>query len=139
LTVWAVELGPETALDEAKGTLALLDDALEFTPLAEGSAPLRIELSTIAKVRRLRGSPVLMVLHADGPNTRRIAFYFAQPPPLGVLLGHTTDRPAGLAAFRNPKRRARRENAGYLGVTNRQKKTLLTEWVRAVRAAAGKA
>jgi hypothetical protein len=28
---------------------------------------------------------------------------------------------------------------GYLGVTNREKKGLITEWVRAVRAAAGTA
>jgi len=32
-----------------------------------------------------------------------------------------------------------RDNVGYLGMTNREKKALLTEWVRAVRTAAGTA
>ncbi len=50
---------------------------------------------------------------ASGP--RRTAFYFVQPPPLSALLGTTVERPSGLAAFRNPKRKARRDNVGYLG------------------------
>jgi hypothetical protein len=82
-----------------------------------------------------------MVVHGRGADTRRTAFYFAQPPPLGVLTGQTTERPqgGGLATFRNPRRRARRDNLGYLGVVNRQKKALVSDWVRAVRAAAGPA
>jgi hypothetical protein len=45
------------------------------------------------------------------------------------------ERPSGLGAFRSPKRRARRDNVNYLGVTNRDKKAVLSEWVRAVREA----
>jgi hypothetical protein len=74
---------------------------------------------------------------ASGP--RRTAFYFVQPPPLSAIIGTKVERPSGLAAFRNPKRKARRDNVGYLGLTNREKKALLTEWVGAVRAATGAA
>jgi hypothetical protein len=133
--VWAVELGPETALDERKGTLALEADALVFTPAVEGRPGIRIPLEEIAKVRRLRGSPVLMVARRLEGTTRRTAFYFAQPPPLGVMLGRQEDRRAGLAALRNPKRRARRENVTYLGLVNRDTKPALAEWARAIRAA----
>lgn len=135
-TVWAVELGPETRPEDVKGTLVLDEDHLAFSPADEAHASFRIPLASITKVRRLRGSPVLMVVHRTEAAPRRTAFYFAQPPPLGVLLGQqTTERPVGLGAFRNPKRRARRDNVGYLGVTNREKKALLSEWVREVRAA----
>jgi hypothetical protein len=137
VTVWAVELGPETALDDTKGTLELEGDALVFTPAVEGRGGIRIPLEQISRIRRLRGSPVLMVSRsAEGP-TRRTAFYFAQPPPLGVLLGKQEDHRPGLAGFRNPRRRARKENAQYLGTVNRDRRAVLTEWVRAVRAGAG--
>jgi hypothetical protein len=140
VTVWAVELGPETAKDDVKGTLVLEGDALAFAPADEAHTTVRIPLVSVSKVRRLRGSPVLMVVHGAREASRRTAFYFAQPPPLGALLGQEQmERPRGLEAFRNPKRRARRDNVGYLGVTNREKKAVLTEWVRAVRAALGTA
>jgi hypothetical protein len=138
VTVWAVELGQHTAPDEVKGTLALVDDALAFAPEDPTRTPRRIPLGSIGKVRRLRGSPVLVVMHAEGTSSRRTAFYFVEPPPLGVVLGRQpADRSAGLASLRNPKRKARRDNVGYLGVTNREKKAVLSEWVRAVREAVG--
>jgi hypothetical protein len=137
VTAWAVQLTKGAAQDDVKGTLELQDDALAFSP-ADAHPDLRIPLVTISKVRRLRGSPVLMVVYGTPEGAKRTAFYFAQPPPLGVLLGQDPlDRPRGLEAFRSPKRRARRDNVGYLGVTNRQKKDLLMEWVRAVRVAIG--
>lgn len=137
ITVWAVELEKEAALEEVRGTLQLEDGALVFTPRAEGRTVSRIPLSNVARVRRLRGSPVLMVFHASADGERRTAFYFAQPPPIGAYIGDTPERPQGLSlsAFRSPKRKARRDNVGYLGVMNREKKAMLTEWVRAVRAA----
>jgi hypothetical protein len=138
VTVWAVELGPEVPPEEIKGALALESDALWFAPGTEGHPRSAIALGSISKVRRLRGSPVMMVTHGRGADMRRTAFYFAQPPPLGGVTGRTTEPPAsGLAAFRNPRRKARRDNLGYLGVANREKKVLVSEWVRAVRAAAG--
>lgn len=140
VTVWAVELGPGMAQDDVKGTLSLEGEALSFEPADESHPVFKIGLDRVSKVRRLRGSPILMVVHATQEGSRKTAFYFAQPPPLGVLLGQQPiERPRGLEAFRNPKRRARRDNAGYLGVTNREKKAQITEWVRAVREGAGAA
>jgi hypothetical protein len=136
VTVWAVDLAKGIEPDEIKGTLELSDAALLFSPLDETRPALRIPLTDIVKVRRLRGSPVLMVDRTMPTGPRRTAFYFAQPPPLNALLGTATpERPAGLAAFRSPKRKARRDNVNYLGLTNREKKQTLAEWVRAVREA----
>lgn len=140
VTVWVVELGPTTAQDDVKGTLALEPDALAFSPADETLPGMRIPLSSVKKIRRLRGSPVMMVVHGAPEAVRRTAFYFAQPPPLGALLGREPlERPRGLEAFRNPKRRARRDNVGYLGATNREKKAVVAEWVRTVRATLGTA
>jgi hypothetical protein len=133
--VWAVELAKGVEPDEIKGTLELSETALLFTPLDETRTGLRIALTDIRKVRRLRGSPVLMVERTMPAGSRRTAFYFAQPPPLNALLGTRPERPSGLAAFRSPKRKARRDNVNYLGLTNREKKQTLAEWVRAVREA----
>ena len=133
--MWAVELGKDVEPDEIKGTLELSDAALLFTPLDEARPGVRIALTDILKVRRLRGSPVLMVERTIAAGPRRTAFYFAQPPPLNALLGTTPERPTGLAAFRSPKRKARRDNVNYLGLANREKKETLAEWVRAVREA----
>ena len=135
VTVWAVELAKDVEPDEIKGTLELSGAALLFTPLDEARPGLRIALTDMVKVRRLRGSPVLMVERTIATGPRRTAFYFAQPPPLNALLGTTPERPSGLAAFRSPKRKARRDNVNYLGLTNREKKETLEEWVRAVREA----
>lgn len=135
MTAWAVELAKGVEPDEIKGTLKLSDAALLFTPLDEHRPALRIALTDILKVRRLRGSPVLMVERTAATGSPRTAFYFAQPPPLNALLGTAPERPSGLAAFRSPKRKARRDNVNYLGLTNREMKQTLAEWVRAVREA----
>jgi hypothetical protein len=135
VTVWAVELEKDARLDEVKGTLELVTDALLFTPRAEGQPATQFPLAAIDKVRRLRGSPVLMIEFTTGGRPRRTAFYFVQPPPLAALRGEPMERPAGLAGFRNPKRKARRDNVGYLGATNRMKKAQLNEWVREIRSA----
>ena len=115
------------------------DDLLLFSPNDEARPPIRIALHDVAKVRRLRGSPVLMVERSTSSGAHKTAFYFAQPPPLATLLGAPVEKPGGLAAFRNPKRKARRDNVGYLGLMNREKKAALSEWVRAVKAGVSKA
>jgi hypothetical protein len=71
--VWAVELAKDVEPDEVKGTLELSDAALLFSPLDEALPGLRIPLSDIVKVRRLRGSPVLMVQRTLGEGARRTA------------------------------------------------------------------
>lgn len=134
-TVWVVELAKDVGREETKGTLQLDGEGLLFTPSDGTRSMLRIGPSDVRKVRRLRGSPVLMVERATPVGSRRTAFYFVQPPPLGTLLGETVERPSGLAAFRSPRRKARRDNVNYLGLMNREKKATLNEWVRAVKEA----
>jgi len=133
VTVWAVELTPDAPLEEVKGSLSLDADALVFTPRDGAKPARRIPLGTVVKVRRLRGSPVLMIVRGEGGVQARTAFYFVQPPPL--------DRPSARAAFggvqRNTKRKARRQNVSYFGIWNQEKKTILQEWERALRGALG--
>ena len=137
VTVWAVELEKDARLEDIKGTLRLAEGALVFTPRDEGRPEARIPVEEVLKVRRLRGSPVMMVVRSSPDGERRTAFYFVQPPPIGVIIGEAVERPQtrSISDLRNPRRKARRDNVGYLGVMNREKKATLAEWVRAVREA----
>lgn len=133
ITVWAVEthLGPE----ERRGTLSLEPGALVFGPAAPGHE-IRIALADVTKARRLRGSPVLVVVHRAGPQMRRTVFFFVQPPPLGPVLGTAPELETRPSLFpRSTKRRARKRNVGYLGLWNRAKRQQVQEWETAVRAA----
>ena len=132
VTVWAVELGPAASTAEVRGRLALASDALVFSPKDERFPERRYPLAEIVRARRLRGSPVLMISQRGVAETRRIAFYFVQPPPLPK----TEEVTPTSTLRRNTKRRARRQNVGYLGTWNREKKELLREWERQVRTAA---
>jgi hypothetical protein len=137
VTVWAVELEKDARLEDVRGTLRLAEGALVFTPRDEGRAEERIPVEEVMKVRRLRGSPVMMVVRSSPGGERRTAFYFVQPPPIGVIIGEAIERPQSrsISDLRNPRRKARRQNVSYLGVMNREKKQALREWVGAVRAA----
>jgi hypothetical protein len=134
-TVWAVDLVREPKKDH-QGTLALEGGHLVFEPRSPSASPLRIPLEAIRRVRRLRGSPVLLVVHARSEMTLETAFYFVQPPPLEPVISGR-DRPTVLSFGRGSKRRARRENVGYLGTGNRQKRVEIEEWVRALGEARG--
>jgi hypothetical protein len=129
-TVWAVDLIREPKKDR-QGTLSLDDDHLVFEPRAAGSGVLRIALGAITKIRRLRGSPVLLVVHEHGGRTADTAFYFVQPPPLEPVLGQG-ERPTPLSFGRASRRRARRQNVGYLGFSNRSRRREIDAWVSAV-------
>ena len=133
--VWAVELGQGARPTEREGRLSLEGDALRFEPSTEGAATLALPFADVTKVRRLRGSPVLMVVCHLGGREVRTAFYFVQPPPLTAFTEGGTDTRMSLPMLRNPKRKARRDNVGYLGLMNREKKDALESWERAVRAA----
>lgn len=133
--VWFVDLIRDPHRDR-RGTLSVDAGALVFES-SDRSLHLRIGVEEIRKVKRLRGSPILMVLHERDGVDRRSAFYFAQPPPLDLVTGQT-EPTSVLATLRTSKRRARRKNVGYLGTTNRQKKALVAEWERAIRAAIGR-
>jgi hypothetical protein len=132
--VWAVDLVRGAATEERAGTLTLAEAELRFEPEEEGEPVIAIALAEIDRVRRLRGSPVLVVAHRRNLAPWKTAFYFVQPPPLAPLIGSRDERNV-LAALRNPKRKARRDNVGYLGLSNRAKKDELVAWERAVRAA----
>ena len=130
VTVWAVDLIREPKKDR-QGTLSLQPGQLVFEPRAAGTGALRIPLGAIKRVRRLRGSPVLLVVHERNGSTSDTAFYFVQPPPLEPVLGQG-ERPTPLSFGRASKRRARRQNVGYLGFSNRDKRAEIDGWVRAV-------
>jgi hypothetical protein len=74
-----------------------------------------------------------MIVRDPGLQPARVAFYFVQPPPLEVPL--EAARVAMWGIGRSAKRRARRQNASYLGSWNREKKALLVEWERQVKRA----
>jgi hypothetical protein len=140
VTVWAVDLGRDALLKERRGTLSLDAGALRFEPAAEGQPEVLIALAEIRKVRRLKGSPVLLVVRPWEGGDRITAFYFVQPPPLEAFRRDTPEpRQPGFAGLRSPRRRARKQNVGYLGMSNRQKKAELVAWERAVREAVARA
>lgn len=129
VTVWAVDLVRDPRTD-TKGTLTVGERAIEFR--APGGVELTIPFANVRKVRRVRGSPVLMVIHASAAARERTAFYFVQPPPLERVSAEPTrvSLMPGMA-----KRRARRQNASYLGMGNRTRRELVATWEKKVRAA----
>jgi hypothetical protein len=130
--VWAVDLERGSSLADQQGTLTLEGEVLSFEPRDEGRRPRRIRLEDIKKVKRLRGSPVLLVAHAEHDRVMRTAFYFIQPPPIDPPVSAPTS-PFSLG--RSSKRKERRRNVGYLTASNPRKKEELREWESALRAA----
>jgi hypothetical protein len=117
--VWAVRL--DRADEEYEGTLSLAERELVFE---SGEGTLRIPLVEVRRVKRVLGSPILMVERAEESGPARIAFYFSKPPPL--------------ADAGKSRRRARRQATTYLSLANREKKDRVKEWVSAIdRALAG--
>jgi hypothetical protein len=133
VTVWAVELRAGASPQEIRGTLALTSDALVFTPHDEPHPERRYPLQDLARVRRLRGSPVLMIVRESAEGPKRTAFYFVQPPPL--QRPEEPIRPTPLSFGRSSRRKIRRQNVSYLGLWNREKLGLLREWERQVKTA----
>ena len=132
-----MELGHRSALEEVKGSLSMTSDGLVFTPRDERRPTQTLAFAEIARVRRLRGSPVLMVVSRGANGTARTAFYFAQPPPLERPDDTTATRPTPFGIGRTTKRKVRRQNVSYLGAWNAEKKELLREWERQVKARIG--
>lgn len=130
ITVWAVELRPNLGR-ERKGVLTLESDAISFAP-HDGSSDMRIVLADVRRARRLRGSPVLMVDHRSDDRVERTAFYFAQPPPLQPVREEQPQRVMPVGFGRSSKRKARRQNVGYLSMWNRELKEDIQEWVEAI-------
>jgi hypothetical protein len=137
VTVWMVHLSSGNSAD-VEGTLRLDDEALVFEHAAK-PAELRFPLATIARVRRLMGSPVMVVEWTEEAKLERTAFYFAQPPPLDPPtpedLARSTERPRGPLAQRRAtsKRRHTRSNLGYLTIRARRLKPLVHSWTSELR------
>ena len=136
VTVWRVHLRRGDVHDR-EGTLRLDDDALVFEDRATVGET-RLEISAIRAVKRVKGSPILLVAHDDGGNQVETAFYFSQPPPL-----ETSANPAGgssarptlgpLAAKQRPsKRRHQRENVRYLTARGGSLKETIQGWVEEI-------
>jgi len=144
--VWMVRLDRGRAEDDVQGTLAMADDAVVFTH-SRSSAQTRFPLAGMRKPKRVRGSPVLILVDQTGAQIRRAAFYFSQPPPLRPPEPGTTSlpgaglnaRPMGpLGAFRRTsKRRHMRTNIGYLTTMNANHKTVIDAWVAEIGARIG--
>jgi hypothetical protein len=137
VTVWMVQLGGPD-LSDVEGRLSLDAEALVFEHAAK-PAELRFPYATIAKVRRVVGSPVIIVDWHEHAQRKSTAFYFAQPPPLQPpspeQLATKSGRPPGLLAQRRAtsKRRHMRANIGYLAVTAKRSKPLVRQWLSELR------
>jgi hypothetical protein len=141
--VWMVEL--DRSPDDVEGTLTLDRDAIRFAP-AEGPTTRDIVLTAVSRVKRIWGSPVLMV-HSVEDGTRHVtAFYFLKPPPLHPPDATDDAAPPTLIGPFNrnrppSKRKQRRNNAGYLSgassVVGDQVRTWLKELRAAIAAARG--
>jgi hypothetical protein len=135
--VWMVHLKTGAKPAEIRGTLSLGEDGLVFTD-RKTDAQLVFGFATIDRVKRIRGSPVLLVDWLREGEKRRTAFYFSQPPPLEPLPGSTStlDSVRGtLGPFGRTtpsKRQVARMNLGYLRSTSANSKKTVQAWVDAV-------
>jgi hypothetical protein len=135
VTVWAVDLIRDPRAD-TKGTLFIGESSIGFRPSDAAGTELSIAFADVRKVRRLPGSPVLMVVHDRDGVRERTAFFFVQPPPLQRMMAEPT-RVSFIPGM--SKRRARRQNASYLGMGNRARRELVAGWETRVRAAIAEA
>jgi hypothetical protein len=115
--VWAVRLSGLQR--EVKGTILLEDGSLVFDA-ADGSRGERISASDLRKVRRIRGSPVIVIEYVTGSVDAKAAFYFSKPPPL--------EPPEGTR-----KKKARKQAVHYLEIANINVKERVKAWHRALK------
>jgi hypothetical protein len=124
--------------DDVEGTLTLEEQAIRFDSPSLGIRS--IALITVERVKRIWGSPVLLVRSVEDGDKRVTAFYFSKPPPL-----HPEQAAAGeplptlIGPFnrnRAPSRRKqRRRNAGYLANALNIVGDDLEVWLKEMRAA----
>ncbi|MBI3648444.1 MAG: hypothetical protein HY240_06825 [Actinobacteria bacterium] len=136
--VWMVPLRHGGTV-EHKGVLTLEPGSLVFTDSRSGER-VEIPLADINKARRVRGSPILMVILGDGRARSDVAFYFAQPPPLrpqpssGELRRIFAPLGSGDTTSERTTKRVKRSNVGYLSTASAGLKSRIEEWVEAIRA-----
>jgi hypothetical protein len=115
-----------TEMTGVKGTLRLDDKTLVFEPEGGRSSETVLPVSSIVRVHRSLGSPVLEV-SVDLPNAPSvIGFYFVQPPPLAQ---------AGSALRVIDKFVTKRRAVIKLKVASSTKRDEVERWVMAIRSA----
>lgn len=152
VTVWAVRLG--TRDEGERGSLAVSANAIAFDPDPdEGGRALNIPLRQVRKVKRILGSPVIVVEHADPTGVARLtrtAFYFVKPPPLPPRRGEpepaSTEIPDAPLPFSTgmPSQILKRRAARFGGIAslagwNRIKKRDVKRWRDRLREAVASA
>ena len=124
--------------DDVEGTLTLEEQAIRFDSPSLGIRS--IALITIERVKRIWGSPVLLVRSVEDGDKRVTAFYFSKPPPLHPDQSAPDEPPPTLIGPFNrnrapSKRKQRRRNAGYLANAVNVVGDDLEVWVKETRAA----
>jgi len=136
-----VHLGPGPSPPEVRGTLTLGEVGLEFVERKTG-ADVRFDYTAIRRVKRIKGSPVLLMDWRRDDEDRKTAFYFSQPPPLEPVARSATVDPRGplghLTRATPSKRQVTRMNLGYLRSTAVANRKLVRAWVEAVSERAGR-
>ncbi len=117
-TAWGVRLDVST--QDFEGELTLEAEDLVF---ALAGDELRIPLVEVRKVKRVRGSPVVVIERQEPEKLARYAFYFVKPPPM---------RLDGAS-----RRKARRRGAMYLSTANQQRADQVKVWSTAIQEAVG--
>jgi hypothetical protein len=127
----------ELSTEDIEGTLALDDEALRFTSWDEQRRT--IALANVTKVKRILGSPVLLVHTTEDGRVRHTAFYFRKPPPLKPPEATIDDAPTLIGPFNRSKppskRRQRRANASYLASASTSASEEVRDWLLATRRA----
>jgi hypothetical protein len=134
--VWMVQL--DRSPDDVEGTLTLEDGSLRFDSQSLGIRS--IALTAVERVKRIWGSPVLLVRSVEDGDKRVTAFYFSKPPPLHPDHAVPDGPPPTLIGPFNrnrapSKRKQRRRNAGYLANASNVVGDSIEVWVKETRAA----
>lgn len=124
--VWMVHA--RTGLNGLKGTLALDEGRLVFTPESTRAGQSEFDLGEISRVRRVRGSPVMEIYPTGQGQPPVVGFYFVKPPSL-------TERYDDMNFVQ--RRTARKKAMNALRGANRHKKREVEGWVEAIRAGPG--
>ena len=124
--------------DDVEGTLTLEAQAIRFDSPSLGIRS--IALTTVERVKRIWGSPVLLVRSVEDGDKRVTAFYFSKPPPLHPEQAAADEPPPTLIGPFNrnrapSRRKQRRRNAGYLANAVNIVGDDLEVWVKEMRAA----
>ena len=134
--VWMVQL--DRSPDDVEGTLTLEQQSLRFDSPSLGIRS--ISLTAVERVKRIWGSPVMLVRSVEDGDKRVTAFYFSKPPPLHPNQPTPDEPPTTLIGPFNrnkppSRRKQRRRNAGYLANASNIVGDSLEVWIKETRAA----